>query len=121
MRPLVSLATLAASDREPKPFKLPYFVFVCQRLRVFRIYVRNPRFWAGALCAGGTGLPRFEGQLGPLRGLAPGRAPRAAFHWLPRLQAFPAWLSGMRRRYSISPTSGGYLTKSPPTCGSYGR
>ena len=46
--------------RTSKPFKLPYFVFVCQRLRVFRICVTNPRFWAGALSAGGTGLPRSE-------------------------------------------------------------
>ena len=45
------------------------------------------------------------------------RAPRAAFHWLPKRQAFPAWLSVMPRHCSISPTNGERLTRSRPKIG----
>jgi hypothetical protein len=53
--------------------------------------------------------------------LPPARPSRIAFNWLRKRQASPAWLSVMRRRCSISPTSAGRLTRSRPICANFGR
>ena len=77
----------------------------------------EPRRLAGRNSRCGGSVPRFEIDKGRAAADQRRAALRTAFHWLPRRQAFLAWLSVTRRRCSILPMSAGRLKRSPPTCG----